>query len=38
MKAVTDQAESDMSKFNIKTLEVAGFASAVSALRYEEDR
>lgn len=32
-KAVTVQAESDMSKFNIKTLEIAGFASAVSALR-----
>ena len=32
-QAVTAQAESDMSKFNIKTLEIAGFASAVQALR-----
>lgn len=32
-KVVTVQAESNMSKFNIKTLEIAGFASAVQALR-----
>lgn len=30
---VTDQVESNMSNFSIKTLEIAGFASAVSALR-----
>lgn len=29
----TDQAESNMAKFEIRTLEIAGFVSAVSALR-----
>lgn len=32
-QVVTDQAVSNMSRFSIKTLEIAGFASAVSALR-----
>lgn len=33
-----DQVGGNMAKINIKTLEIAGFASVVSALRYEEDR